>query len=168
MKETCPSYNAIMVLRLLWLMDNDTATWNMIDMLMDHREHNINTITRSEENVIKFIREFCHLTQYSRSLILRVIGIIDTNAYIIGENQNKNVDIQGLFPTSSIINHSCMANTVCFATDDFKFVCRAVVDIAPGEEITTNYLYHQYHFFGNTYRVHELQDYWHFRCNCDR
>ena len=49
-----------------------------------------------------------------------------------------------------------------------RFVCRAVVDIRPGEELTTNYLYHQYHAFGNTYRAHELQDYWHFRCDCQR
>ena len=49
-----------------------------------------------------------------------------------------------------------------------RFVCRAVVDISPGEEVTTNYLYHQYHAFGNTYRAHELQDYWHFRCECQR
>ena len=154
---------------------------------MDHREENLSKITRADERVISFIREFCQLIQYSRSMILRVIGIIDTNAYIIGENKNKNVDIQvrwliqgllsissqkshfqGLFPTCSIINHSCQANTICFATDNFNFICRAVIDIKPGEEITTNYLYHQYHFFGNTYRAYELQDYWHFRCDCDR
>jgi len=168
MKATCPSYNAIMVLRLLWLQENEPVTWNKIDLLMDHREENLSKITRADERVISFIREFCQLIQYSRSMILRVIGIIDTNAYIIGENKNKNVDIQGLFPTCSIINHSCQANTICFATDNFNFVCRAVVDIKPGDEITTNYLYHQYHFFGNTYRANELQDYWHFRCNCNR
>ena len=69
-------------------------TWNKIDLLMDHREENLSKITRADERVISFIREFCQLIQYSRSMILRVIGIIDTNAYIIGENKNKNVDIQ--------------------------------------------------------------------------
>ena len=167
-KTTCPSYNGIMVLRLLWLRDNDSETWDKIDRLMDHREDNSEKTTHAEDRVITFIRVFCRLSQYSRSLILRVIGIIDTNAYIIGENRNKNVDIQGLFPTCSIINHSCQANTVCFATEDLRFVCRAVVDIPRGAEITTNYLYYQYHCFGNTYRVSELQDYWHFSCNCDR
>jgi hypothetical protein len=37
-KATCPSYNAIMVLRLLWLRDHQPETWRLIDMLMDHLE----------------------------------------------------------------------------------------------------------------------------------
>jgi len=96
------------------------------------------------------------------------VGIIDTNAYIIGQNPDRNVDIQGLFPITSIINHSCMANTICFAREDFSFTCRAVTDIQEGEELTTNYLYHQYHFFGHSYRAEELQDFWHFSCDCAR
>ena len=168
MKTSCPSYNAIMVLRLLWLRDNDPETWEKIDMLMDHREDNSEVTSNAEERVITFIRVFCRLSQFSRDLVVRVIGIIDTNSYIIGENKNNNVDIQGLFPTCSIINHSCTANTVCFASDDFRFICRAVVDIPQGAEITTNYLYYQYHCFGNSYRVSELQDYWHFTCTCAR
>lgn len=39
------------------------------------------------------------------------------------------MDIQGLFPITSIINHSCTANTICFATDGYKFKCKAVTDI---------------------------------------
>ena len=53
-------------------------------------------------------------------------GVIDTNAYIIGENPNKDIDLQGLFPITSILNHACTANTICFAQDDFTFVCRYV------------------------------------------
>ena len=42
------------------------------------------------------------------------------------------MDIQGLFPITSIINHSCTANTICFATDGYKFTCKAVTDIQVG------------------------------------
>jgi len=104
----------------------------------------------------------------SRIYYMSWVGIIDTNAYIIGENPDKNVDIQGLFPVTSIINHSCMPNTICFAREDYSFTCRAVTDIQEGEELTTNYLYHQYHFFGHSYRAEELQDFWHFSCTCVR
>jgi len=166
-KITCPSYNTIMVLRLLWLRDNEPVTWVMVDMLMDHLEED-KELTKTEKTVVEFIRSHCQLMQFSEEEVLHIIGIVDTNSYIIGENPTKNVDIQGLFPTTSIINHSCTGNTICFAREDFSFVCRAVTDIKDGEELTTNYLYHQYHFFGLSYRASELEDFWHFRCTCER
>ena len=57
-----------------------------------------------------------------------------------------------MFPITSIINHSCTANTICFAADGFRFTCRAVIDIKAGEELTTNYLHYHYHFYGLSYR----------------
>jgi SET domain-containing protein len=41
--------------------------------------------------------------------------------------------LQGLFPITSILNHACTANTICYAREDFTFVCRAVTDIKKGE-----------------------------------
>ena len=57
-----------------------------------------------------------------------------------------------MFPITSIINHSCTANTICFAADGFRFTCRATIDIQAGEELTTNYLHYHYHFYGLSYR----------------
>ena len=166
-KATCPSYNAVMVLRILWLRDNKPETWRLIDLLMDHLEDD-KELTKTKKGVVDFIREHCRLTQFSEKEILRVMGVIDTNAYIIGENATKDVDLQGLFPITSILNHSCTANTICFARDDFTFSCRAVTAIKKGEELTTNYLHYHYHFFGLSYRRPELFAFWHFLCGCRR
>ena len=97
-----------------------------------------------------------------------VTGVLDTNAYIIGENQSRDVHLQGIFPVNSLINHSCSANTMCFARDSSSFTCRAVTDIKKGEELTTNYLHYQYHFFGLFYRQEELFKNWFFKCGCNR
>ena len=51
-------------------------------------------MSSTEERIVTFIRLHCRLAQFPRALILRVIGIIDTNAYIVAENRAKNVDIQ--------------------------------------------------------------------------
>jgi len=166
-KVSCPSYNAIMVLRLLWLRDNNEKVWNLINILMDHLEED-KEITKTKREVISFIRDHCKLTQFSQQEILHVMGVVDTNAYIIGENPNKDVDLQGLFPITSILNHACTANTLCYATNDFTFVCKAVTDIRKGEELSTNYLHYHYHFFGLTYRNPELSSFWHFNCDCRR
>ena len=85
-KTTCPSYNAIMVLRLLWLRDNQPETWDLIDMLMDHREENSKRLSPGEENVITFIRHHCYLSQFSRADILHVMGIIGIAINIRREN----------------------------------------------------------------------------------
>ena len=159
-------YNAIMSLRVLWLKENKTKVWDMLDILMDHQndsDRNDKTFT----GVVDFIKNVCKL-KFSEKDIRHVLGIIDTNAYIIGENVSKDVDIQGLFPLTSVLNHSCSSNVICFATDGFRFGCRAVVDIKQGEELTTNYLHYHYHFYGGSYRLQELRQFWHFNCTCKR
>jgi len=166
-KATCPSYNAVMVLRILWLRDNRPEEWKLIDMLMDHLEDD-RELTKTKKGVLEFIRGHCKLVQFSEKEILHVMGVIDTNAYIIGENATKDVDLQGLFPITSILNHSCAPNSICFARDDFTFSCRAVVAIKKGEELTTNYLHYHYHYFGLSYRRPELEAFWHFSCACRR
>lgn len=72
-KATCPSYNAIMVLRLLWLRDNDPTIWEMIDILMDHLEED-KKLTETERTVVDFIRVHCKLNQFSEEEILHIMG----------------------------------------------------------------------------------------------
>ncbi|CAB4062320.1 SMYD [Lepeophtheirus salmonis] len=165
-RRACPSYNSIMTLRALWLRENDSERWIMIDKLMDHLE--AVDISSTKMEVVDFIRDNCKLTQFSEKEILHVLGIIDTNAYIVGENPNKDIDIQGVYPITSILNHSCTGNTLCYALEDYTFVCRAVTSIKRGEELTTNYLHYHYHFFGSSYRLKDCASFWHFRCSCKR
>lgn len=169
------AYNAIMVLRVLWLKEQDPGTWEKINILMDHNEAKESTSKTkhpspevSREDILDFIRNHCKLTQFSQQEILHVLGVIDTNTYIVGENPDKDVDLQGIFPIASILNHSCTSNTIQYALDDFRYVCRAVTDIRQGEELTTNYFHFRYHFFGLTYRITELYSLWHFQCSCHR
>ena len=165
--KPCPWYNAIMVLRVLWLRDNEPETWKLLDILMDHLEVE-KPESKRKNFIVDFILNHCRLKQFSEDEIRHIIGILDTNAYIICENPNKDTDLQGLFPTMSILNHSCSSNTICYANEDFSFTCRAVTAIKAGEELTTNYLHHHYHYYGTSYRRPELEDVWHFPCGCGR
>ena len=159
-------YSAIIVLRVLWFKENDPETWKMLEILMDHQE-STDKDDKTFSGVYDFIVNICKL-KFSEKDIKHVLGVLDTNAYIIGENSSKDIDIQGLFPVTSILNHTCSSNTLCYASDGYKFTCRAVVDIKKGEELTTNYLHYHYHFYGLSYRSAELSKYWHFRCTCSR
>ena len=115
--------------------------------------------------------------KYSTSLVHNITktmiqrycsGVLDTNAFIVGENKDFDLHIQGLFPTASLLNHSCSANTAFSTTNDFVFACRALTHISKGEELTTNYLHPQYHFFGRSYRHAQLNKMWNFMCRCQR
>ena len=59
LQTICPSYNSIMVIRLLWLRENNVDTWEMIDLLMDHREDKNYEVSKNDEKVVKFIRQYC-------------------------------------------------------------------------------------------------------------
>ena len=71
--KSCPWYNAIMVLRVLWLKDNNPKTWKLIDMLMDHLEDQ-NQESKRKTVVINFIHKHCKLTQFTEMEIRRVMG----------------------------------------------------------------------------------------------
>ena len=92
-------YNSIMALRVLWLKSNAPDTWKLLDMLMDHAEV-ADTEDKMISGVVDFIVKVCKLNFTERE-VRHVMGVIDTNAYIIGENPNRDVDIQGLVVTDS-------------------------------------------------------------------
>ena len=74
--KPCPWYNAIMVLRILWLKDNKPDTWHLLDMLMDHLEDQKKE-SKKRNTVVDFIRKHCKLTQFSEEEIRHVIGRTD-------------------------------------------------------------------------------------------
>ena len=82
-------YNAIMTLRVLWLKQHEPKTWKMLDILMDHGEA-ADKEDKILGGVVDFIRNVCKL-KFTEKEIRHVLGIIDTNAYIIGETSSKEV-----------------------------------------------------------------------------
>ena len=96
-----------MVLRVLWLKENKPNSklrhfsfgvrhnivceaWRELDMLMDHLEEG--SLTKRKNSIVDFIRNQCKLRQFSEKEIRHVIGVLDTNAYIICENPNKETE----------------------------------------------------------------------------
>ena len=72
-KQNSSWYNAITVIRILWLRDNEQETWDMLDKLMDHLDDNIE-LDKTVNTLLKFIHNTCGLTQFTEKEILHVIG----------------------------------------------------------------------------------------------
>ena len=73
--KPCTWYNAIMVLRILWLKKNQPETWKLLDMLMDHLEEE-QCESKRKSGIIDFIHNHCKLKQFSEREIRHVIGNI--------------------------------------------------------------------------------------------
>ena len=86
---------------------------------------------------------------------------LDTNILGITNEMIQNVGV-GLFPMISVLNHSCIENTLFYFKEKTIHVV-ASRDINPGEEITTRYVPFSMNL---RHRKLELRN-WGFLCDCD-
>jgi len=155
-------YQAIMVLRLLCL---DKVSLMRVLLLCDHVE----ILTEIEkgvymENVVDFIRDKLKQKMWTRDQILRMVGIIRSNACQLNAGRGKG-NIRALLPSLSTLNHSCTANTRIFERSNHSACVRAKVQIKKGEEIFLRYTEASE---GVIERRDMIRDTWHFICLCDR
>ena len=116
------------------MKENDIETWGMMNMLMAHagdinEQHHDDD---SMDGVFDFILNTCRMTQFSEAEVKHIIGVVNINSFILGLNKTRDVQLHGVFPLSSLLNHSCIANTMSFPPDDQNFTCKAVTLIKKG------------------------------------
>ena len=88
----------------------------------------------------------------------KLLGRFQTNCVAAGDN------LVGLFPTFSLLSHSCLANTRRCAQDG-KVRVRAARPIEEGEELTTSYKCPE---LGSVARRGHFPTTWFFDCTCTR
>lgn len=81
-----------------------------------------------------FSEEECH----------HVLGILTVNSFVVRDSEEGNMDLIGLYPWTSLMSHSCSANTKITTREDFSYICKATTAVKKGEEIVTSY--HHYHY----------------------
>ena len=96
-----------MVSRTLWLKDNDKDIWKWINVLMDNLEYQKEDekIARSVIDLIYIHSDSVHRERNTTYHGLKTTylnthkihtGVLDTHAYIVGENAEKDVHLQGV------------------------------------------------------------------------
>jgi hypothetical protein len=158
-----------MPLKILILKSEDPERYSLLTHLMDHkseRTYFVEYWKYVKEIIVDFIMGLEGLSpDLTEEDIFRVVGVVDTNAHEI--SCQSGTDIKGVFPLVSLLNHRCIINTryIMIKQKPFKNTCRATVIIPKGQEIFTSYLWpHQ----TTRVRRNNLQDGWHFSCNCTR
>ena len=150
-------YTIVAVLRLLWEMERDPNTRNLLEPLMDHKEMIMEE--ESKQSVVKFLTARNH----DEVLVWRCLGLLQTNG-VTSHSSSGVATGHGLYPVFSITNHHCVANTR-HATRDDTFCLLAVVDIKQGQEITTSY---KSSSLGSIVRRPPFKQLWNFDCSCTR
>jgi len=154
---------AVTALRLLKLKHDNIDVFERADMLVD----NVDTVRNTEdwpiqEKAVTFLRERCGAKDFSPEEIHRALGIFKSNSCNIAGFRAR-----GLFPTFSLINHSCVRNArhiVSSKEGIMEIVAQR--DIKAGEEINVRYTTSVLETVTN--RRKNIQSQWHFECACVR
>jgi len=185
-KEECPylqrlpeldhdSQMAVLaVVRTLLIRKHGGEPWENIAKLMSHKENrkqNVDEWKLFHKNVaIPILSTLAEDLGVNDDDIEEVIGILNINCasfHFALDFRDGVVDGRALYPTLSLVSHSCVANARYQVNpeDGFTVVLRAKRDIFEGEEITIQYVPPT---LGNPKRQLELWNEWFFECDCSR
>jgi hypothetical protein len=125
-------------------------------------ENYLSLIKAKEEESGKLI-----LPMKDRATLHKIYGIIETNAPYI--KLPSGVEISGIYPTCSFLEHSCMPNSsFTFDVEDgFKFVVKSGRKLKSGEHISIMYT-HTNLLWGTQLRQQRLKKAKYFTCACGR
>ena len=62
-----------MVLRVLWLKENNAATWEKVNKLQDNLK-NLKSDGKASLSIVHYIHNHCNLTAFSKDEIQHIIG----------------------------------------------------------------------------------------------
>jgi hypothetical protein len=154
-------FKAIMEMESNEKKRRNTANYKEAEERIDYLETNfLKPLQIAEEKNGQVI-----LPLKDRKTLHKIFGIIETNAMYI--RLPTGTEICGLYPTASLLQHSCLPN-VSYNFDmknAFKIVVKAARAIEKGESLSTSYTHV---LWGTDQRQNHLQDNKYFTCNCKR
>jgi len=157
-----PALALIGVIRYLNLVATNEEVGDRLNLLMDHVDDiqaNPELSNMWEGTAVHNLVNQLPDSPYTKQGVLRAVGVLHTNS-VSGMGNGH-----ALYPTFSLINHSCVCNSRFQIYPDRSILLRAQVDIAEGEEITTQYLTP---FLGTLARRKKIRKNWFFDCACER
>jgi len=145
-------YQLIMPIRLMAALEDDPILCSRLDLLMEHREERqkeAENWSKTTLQVVQPIRTRLKKCNWSEDSIQRCVGLVRTNATqtiassitLDGTNsEDKDLaTIRVLYPSMSIMSHSCIPNTRTIHQSNYTLEVRAMRKVKLGEELTISY-----------------------------
>lgn len=135
---------------------------------MDHNEEHQKreeTWANYQKGVVDFLMQDCQLSdQFTSEEIFHALGVLDVNSVKINSGPSV-VSGHGLYALTSLLSHSCGANSKTVLKSDYSLECKATRFIAEGEEVTKHYVSP---LETTQMRREKLRSGWYFDCKCAR
>ena len=154
-------YRAIAPLRLLKVKEKVPEVWARLGYLMDHNEDRIkdSELWSTYQTYVNQFLKGCDPDLKDED-INRAVGLLWTNAFACSNGGG-----QAIFPTFSLMSHSCVPNCAHSVFPNKTLALQAKHKIKAGEEFTIAYISP---LQGSLKRRGKLHDKWFFDCNCAR
>eukprot|EP00091_Calanus_sinicus_P023663 TRINITY_DN8107_c0_g1_i1.p1 TRINITY_DN8107_c0_g1~~TRINITY_DN8107_c0_g1_i1.p1 ORF type:complete len:368 (+),score=83.03 TRINITY_DN8107_c0_g1_i1:164-1105(+) len=158
-------YAMVAMVRMMILKKEDPARYQVIEELMDHWEERAED--KRVSDMVKYMAAFCRkklcLDWVTDEDVQHAFGVLKTNG--VGHINPNGSKVCFLYPTVSLMSHSCAANLeiVDSPARSVKFVAKR--KIAKGEELTWSYT----NFLLPRHSIQDkLSQTWLFNCQCSR
>ncbi|XP_026285722.1 SET domain-containing protein SmydA-8 isoform X2 [Frankliniella occidentalis] len=162
LRARTPLYNVIVPLRILLLEKQDPARWKAIHKMQsqdDVRRQIPGVWQANQLGVVDRIRNEFGLQQYPEDVIHTLCGILEVNAFEVGDG------LRALYGVAFLLAHDCTPNT-SHSDDELRALSlRASVPIPKGHAITLSYAYT---IQGTLKRREHLKESKFFDCCCSR
>ncbi|XP_018323549.1 SET domain-containing protein SmydA-8-like [Agrilus planipennis] len=158
--------HALVPLRCLLLKSLNPSGYEKLMNMEAHNEIRANipeVWNGNQKTVVEKIRNDWGLLEYTEEEIHTICGILEVNAFEIGQN---GVNIRGLYPSAFLLSHDCVPNTNHNDEEkDFRLTIRASLPISKNQPITLSYAYT---LQGTLKRREHLLENKFFECMCKR
>lgn len=130
-KGSLQMVRSLAAVRGLFLTENDKEVLNLLQC--NHTDDTAKMI----DNLLK---EGNESSTNVRDELIRVASVLNTNAFqIVSLSNNYHLNLRGLYPLMSLLNHSCTANARYCTDTNYVTNLFARKPIKMGEEITISY-----------------------------
>lgn len=164
--EQVDAYSVIGPLRFLLLKSTAKTKYDTLITLLSRTEQSVTDKERDKlkTSIVPFIKEVLKL-DYSEEEIIQAASIFDTKSFEIIRNEGE-VNVRGLYATSSLLQHDCKPNTkYSIQGDNVQLVLIATVAIPKGETISVS---HSEILWGTLARRAYLRETRNIDCHCKR
>ncbi|XP_018024102.1 SET domain-containing protein SmydA-8 [Hyalella azteca] len=160
--DATPRYDLILILRFLLLRKKDPDMWEKLMALESHWQKRKAENEPHHSAAVQYFLKVCPM-EHEENILHRVRGVIMTNC--ISSKTLSGVSLRGLYPTISLLNHSCKPSVYLRSDKANHLFVHSTVEISEGESLLFSYI-----ATGDPYwkRQRELSDTYYFKCRCER